>query len=176
MGLLFCNLIHAVSVMLPWLDFNRLSPAAGINTFTMETWSIQVTWQEPTNEQTELKTTRQDNNQWETRHMTRTTNQNMTQWTKEPIAGIQGDKGSMTLTAWIKLQNKRHEKPNSKKTLQWLIAINYLTALNFLLISSDGRFQSTASWRFETFCESFVSMFPSPYCNLVRNEWCKRQI
>ncbi len=49
-------------------------------------------------------------NQWETRRMTRTTNQNMTQWTREPIAWINEGKGSMKQTETMtKLQNKRHE-------------------------------------------------------------------
>ncbi len=55
-------------------------------------------------------------NQWETRRMTRTTNQNMTQWTREPIAWIHEGKGSMKQTETMtKLQNKRHENMNIKQ-------------------------------------------------------------
>ncbi len=64
-------------------------------------------------------------NQWETRHMTRTTNQNMTQWTREPIAWRHEGNGSIKQTGTeTKLQNKRHEnknmKQNPKQTLHLL--------------------------------------------------------
>ncbi len=49
----------------------------------------------------------------ETRHMTKTTNEHITQWTREPMAWIHEGKGSMTLTAWtnykIKEMKTRHE-------------------------------------------------------------------
>ncbi len=55
-------------------------------------------------------------NQWETGHMTKTTNQNMAQWTREPFAWIREGNGSMTQTRTMtKLQNKRRGRETQTK-------------------------------------------------------------
>ncbi len=65
-----------------WHGMNRVdSPTAGYNINTRPETEAR-TWLLITNNEGHMTRT----NQWETRHMTKTTNEHMTHWTMEPIA------------------------------------------------------------------------------------------
>ncbi len=93
-----------------WHGMNRLdSPTAGYNINTRQAPKVMTRLLIANNEDHMTRT-----NQWETRHLTRTTNQNMTHCTREPIARRHKGKGSMKQTGTMKKLKKQQHKIKNK--------------------------------------------------------------
>ncbi len=104
---------------LTWLDLTWLDTHQQQDKYKQYiTRNKTTTWLLITNKEGHMTRTYQ----WETRHVTWTTNQNMTLWTEEPIAKRHESKGIITQKGTItKLQNKKQQnkniEQNQKQTL-----------------------------------------------------------